>query len=159
MWPSGRMATTSQGWSQYSEVRRNSGPRPLLRREALSRTKAPNTKKSGTSTGTLDQRLHKAAAARSVAPRTIYRWPERFRRIAQLPSLLGFRPGPPHPGWRCGALWWAYALMAQGHPATKLRRDPRDPRDPRDRQQRFLRGRTPAWMPGPLTTSPIGGST
>ena len=43
---------TSQGWSQYSEVRRNSGPRPLLRREALSRTKAPNTKKSGASTGT-----------------------------------------------------------------------------------------------------------
>src|SRR5450755_2749885 len=46
------------------------------------------------------------------------RWPERFRRIAQLSSLLGFRPGPPHPGLRCGALWWAYALMAQGHPGS-----------------------------------------
>ena len=68
--------------------------------------------------GTLDQRVHKAAAARSVAPRTIYRSPERFRRIAQLSSLLGFRPGPPHPGGRCGALWWAYALMAQGHPGS-----------------------------------------
>jgi putative transposase len=44
--------------------------------------------------GTLDQRVHKAAAARGVASRTIYRWLERFRRIAQPSSLLGFRPGP-----------------------------------------------------------------
>src|ERR1019366_525348 len=44
-------------------------------------------------------------------------------------------------GSQCGAaVWWAYALMAQGHPATKLRRDPRD------RQQHFLRGRTPAGL-------------
>ena len=49
-------------------------------------------------------------------------------------------PQSPHPGLRCGALWWAYALMAQGHPTTKLRRDPRD------RQQHFLRGRTPAGL-------------
>jgi hypothetical protein len=28
MWPSGQMATRSQPWRQYSEVRRNSGPRP-----------------------------------------------------------------------------------------------------------------------------------